>query len=263
MGTSIEKSGGILERFNLKGRVALVTGGSKGLGKAMARGLAQAGADIVIVSRNREELESSLADIRTDLDVHGKCVVGDLSRREDVARIATEALALAGHVDILINNAGSNIPENIDAVTDAAFDSIVELNLRSVMALTRAIVPSMKKLGWGRIINISSIMAFAPLGARSAYAATKAGVVAMAKNWAVELGSFGITANTIAPGPFLTDLTARLLTETQKNSFSAHTALGRWGNPEELVAPALLLASDAGSYITGECLFVDGGYMVK
>jgi NAD(P)-dependent dehydrogenase (short-subunit alcohol dehydrogenase family) len=249
--------------FDLSGRVALVTGGSKGLGKAMARGLAEAGADIVISSRHENELQTAAREIGTGLEVRVMYVVADLSRRAESPRLAKEALEALGKVDILINNAGTNKPQPIDAIEDEVWDSLLELNLSSCMALTRALVPGMKERKWGRVIHISSIMGHSSAGARNAYSATKSALLGLARASASDLGPFGVTVNCIAPGPFLTDLPASLLSKEQQEEFARRTALGRWGRPDELIGPALLLASDAGSYITGTCLTVDGGCLSK
>ena len=249
--------------FDLTGRVALVTRGSKGLGRAMARGFAEAGADVVISSRHGDELESAAAEIRSGTGVRVGHFVADMTRREDVRRLADSALAEMGHVDILVNNAGTNTPQPIDEILDEDWDRLVELNLSSCMALTRALVGQMKERRWGRIIHISSIMGFTSAPGRSAYSATKSALTGLARAGANDLGAFGITVNCLAPGPFLTDLPASLLTEEQRSTFAKRTALGRWGRPEELVGPALLLASEAGSYITGTTLVVDGGALVN
>jgi NAD(P)-dependent dehydrogenase (short-subunit alcohol dehydrogenase family) len=249
--------------FDLTGRVALVTGGSKGLGKAMARGFAEAGADIVISSRHEDELKTAMAEILQGTGRKGRYFVADMTKRSDVQRLAKNAVDAFGHIDILVNNAGSNVPQPIDQITDNDWESILELNLTSVMALTRALVPQMKARKWGRIIHISSIMGQVSHPGRSAYSATKAAVMGMARGSALDLGAFGITVNCIAPGPFLTDLPGRLLSPEEKDKLAKMTAVGRWGDPKELVGPALLLASDAGSYITGETLVVDGGYVAR
>jgi NAD(P)-dependent dehydrogenase (short-subunit alcohol dehydrogenase family) len=245
--------------FSLKGRVALVTGGSKGLGKAMARGFAEAGADLFISSRHADELEAAAVDIRKGTRARVVCGVGDMNRRADVVRLARTALEELGKVDILVNNAGSNTPQPIDQITDADWDRIVELNLTSCMVLTRALVPQMKERRWGRVIHMSSIMGLASKHGRNAYSATKSALIGLAKASALDLGRFGITVNCIAPGPFLTDLPGSVLTAEEKRVFAEKTALGRWGDPRELTGAALLLASDAGSYITGSVLLVDGG----
>ncbi len=252
-----------LDIFNLTGKVALVTGGSKGLGKAMARGLAEAGADIIISSRHEKELRAALDEILQGTGRRGCFLVADMSRRDQVVALAKTALDQMGRVDILINNAGTNKPQAIDEITDEVWDEVLEINLNSVMVLTRALAPQMMARRWGRIIHISSIMGFLSKEKRNVYSATKAALLGLARASALDLGAFGITVNCIAPGPFLTDLPASLLSAEEKKVFAERTAIGRWGEPRELVGPALLLASDAGSYITGQTLIVDGGFMVR
>ncbi len=249
--------------FDLSGRAALVTGGSKGLGKAMARGFAEAGANVVISSRHEDELKKAQAEIKEGLSVKVSYFVADMTDRADVKNLAEKALQEMGRIDILVNNAGSNVPQPIDQITDEAWDQIVELNLTSCMLLTRALVPQMKQRKWGRVIHISSIMGLASKDARNAYSATKSALLGLARASALDLGADGITVNCIAPGPFLTDLPGTLLSPEQKKALADRTALGRWGDPRELAGPALLLASEAGSYITGEVLVVDGGALVK
>jgi NAD(P)-dependent dehydrogenase (short-subunit alcohol dehydrogenase family) len=249
--------------FNLAGKVALVTGGSKGLGKAMARGLAEAGADVVISSRHEDELRRALDDILSGTGRKGRYVVADMARRDDVARLAKTAVEQMGRVDILVNNAGTNRPQPIDAIQDKDWDELIQINLTSVMALTRALVPPMKERRWGRVIHISSVMALLSKEKRNVYSATKAALLGLARASALDLGSYGVTVNCILPGPFLTDLPGTLLSDQEKKSFADHTALGRWGDPKELVGPVLFLASDAGSYVTGAALVVDGGFVLR
>lgn len=253
----------IHDLFNLAGKVALVTGGSKGLGKAMARGLAEVGADIVISSRHEEELRPALEEILKGTGRKGKYLVADMARRSEVKKLAEAALSAFGRVDILVNNAGTNVPQAVDEIKDEDWDRVLEINLSSIMVLTRFLVPGMKERRWGRIVHIASIMGFASNNGRNAYSATKAALIGMARASALDLGSFGITVNCIAPGPFLTDLPGRLLSAEEKARFANRTALGRWGEPNELVGPLLLLASEAGRYITGETLVVDGGYLAR
>jgi NAD(P)-dependent dehydrogenase (short-subunit alcohol dehydrogenase family) len=253
----------ISKLFDLTGKVALVTGGSKGLGLAMARGLAAAGANVVICSRHPSELEAALPKILEGTSAQGRWFVADLARRSDTERLARDALNAFGRVDILINNAGSNVPEEIDQIRDEHWDRILELNLTACMVLTRALVPGMKARRWGRVIHISSVMGLTSKAGRNSYSATKAALIGMARASALDLGRYGITVNCIAPGPFLTDLPASVLTPEEQSQFAERTALGRWADPQELVGPALLLASDAGSYITGTTLLVDGGVLCK
>ena len=249
--------------FDLSGRVALVTGGSKGLGKAMARGFAEAGANVVISSRHEDELQKAQAEIQDGTNAKVAYFVADMTNRSQVRQLAEQALGAMGRVDVLVNNAGSNVPQPIDKITDEAWDQIVELNLTSCMALTRQLVPQMMERKWGRVIHISSIMGLASKDARNSYSATKSALLGLARASALDLGAYNITVNCIAPGPFLTDLPGTLLSPEQKKALSDRTALGRWGDPREIAGPALLLASEAGSYITGEVLVVDGGSLVK
>jgi NAD(P)-dependent dehydrogenase (short-subunit alcohol dehydrogenase family) len=229
----------------------------------MARGFVEAGADVVLASRSESELRTALVEVLKGTDRRGHVVAADLSKREEAGRLAEKALELAGRVDILVNNAGSNQPQAIDAITDEAWDRILELNLSSVMALSRALVPQMKQRGWGRIIHISSVMAYHSKEKRNVYSATKSALIGMTRATAIDLGSSGVTVNCIAPGPFLTDLPMSILSDAEKKNFADRTVLGRWGDPKELVGPALLLASDAGSYITGTSLVVDGGFLCR
>ena len=249
--------------FNLSGKVALVTGGSKGLGKAMARGLAEHGADIVISSRHEDELKPAIAEITHGTGRRGAYVVADMTKRGEVLKLGKTALEAMGKVDILVNNAGTNIPQFIDQIDEGDWDRVMEINLTSVMLLTKLLVPEMKTRRWGRIIHISSIMGIVSKAGRNAYSATKAALIGMAQASALELGAHGITVNCIAPGPFLTDLPGRLLSQAEKEAFAKLTAVGRWGEPNELVGTALLLASDAGSYITGTTIVVDGGFTAQ
>ena len=249
--------------FDLTGRVALVTGGNKGLGKAMARGLAEAGADVLIASRHEDELKAALGEILSGTGRRGEYVVADVSDRSQVTALARTALERMGRVDILINNTGMNAPQAIDEITDQTWDRVLEVNLSSVMALTRELVPQMKQRKWGRVVQISSIMGQVSKEKRNVYSATKAALVGMTKASALDLGPYNVTVNCIAPGPFLTDMPMSVLSDAEKKAFADRTALGRWAHPRELVGPALLLCSEAGSYITGQVLTVDGGYVAR
>lgn len=249
--------------FDLTGRVALVTGGSKGLGLAMARGLALAGADIVINSRNENELETAMAEILEGTDRKGQTFVADLSKREDTVQLARKSLEVMGRVDIIVNNAGCNFPDFVEDIKDDDWNHLLELNLTAPVVLVRELCGQMKQRKWGRIINISSIFGVSTKEARGAYSATKAGLIGVTKTMAQELGPWGITANAIAPGPFSTPLTDRLVQGELREYFDSMGVLGRWGKPHELIGPVLLLAGDGGSYITGATLAVDGGWLTR
>ena len=245
--------------FSLSGKSALITGGSRGLGKAMARGFAEAGADVVISSRSADELKEAADEIGEGLNVRVEWIAADMSDRAQVKALADEAVQRLGKIDILVNNAGINNPQPIDEITDEVWDKNVEVDLTACMAMARYLVPGMKQRKWGRIIYTSSVLGLGGRLHRNVYCACKAALIGLAKANALELGPYGITANCLCPGPFLTDMPMKLLSDADKQKFSDRTALGRWGLPREIAGPALLLASDAGSYITGEAIVVDGG----
>ncbi len=249
--------------FDLSGRSALVTGGGRGLGKEMARLLAQAGAEVAICSRTESQLKATAQELAGATGARVEALVADVGKRADTERLAREAAARMGKIDILISNAGWNIPQPVESIRDQDWDALVELNLTSSMVLTRALSPGMMQRNWGRIIYISSVMALASTPDRVAYSTTKAGLHGMVKANALRLGPSGVTVNCIAPGPFATEMPMSILTEQQKQAFAARTAIGRWGNPPELAPTALLLASEAGSYITGTVFVVDGGVTAR
>ena len=249
--------------FDLNGKVALVTGGNKGLGKAMARGFAESGADVVIASRHESELKVALDEILAGTGRRGAYFVADMAVREDVKKLARSALERMGKVDILVNNAGMNAPQAIDEITDETWDKVVEVNLNSVMCLTRNIVPQMKSRRWGRVVDISSVLGQVSKEKRNAYSATKSALMGLARASALDLGPYNVTVNCIAPGPFLTDMPMSILSDAEKQVFAERTALGRWAQPRELVGPVLMLCSEAGGYITGQTIFVDGGWLAR
>ncbi len=249
--------------FDLTGRVALVTGGNKGLGKAMARGLAEFGADVLIASRHERELKAALDEILSGTGRQGAYFVADMAQRDEVKKLAQYALEKLGRVDILINNAGMNAPQAIDAITDETWDRVVEVNLNAVMSLTRELVPQMKSRRWGRVVHISSVLGQTSKEQRNAYSATKSALMGLARASALDLGPFNVTVNCIAPGPFLTDMPMSILSDSEKQVFANRTALGRWAQPHELVGPVLMLCSEAGSFVTGQTIFVDGGWLAR
>ena len=249
--------------FDLSGRSALVTGGGRGLGKEMARLLAKAGAEVAICSRTEAQIKATAEELSAESGVRVEALVADVGRRPQAEQLASNAVERMGKVDILISNAGWNIPQPVETIRDDDWDALLELNLTSSMVLTRALAPAMVQRGWGRIIYISSVMALASTPDRVAYSTSKAGLHGMVKANALRLGPHGVTVNCIAPGPFATEMPMTILSEQQKQAFAARTAVGRWGKPPELAPTALLLASDAGSYITGTVLVVDGGVTAR
>lgn len=251
------------ELFNLSGRTALVTGGSKGIGKAVARGLAEAGASVAISARHEDELKAAQAEIADGLDVRVEYFVADMCDRAAVKKLAADVLSKFGRCDVLFNNAGSNKPQPLVEATEEAWDNIVELNLTSCMLLSRELAPSMIKNKWGRIVYTSSIMGLASNPARGCYSATKAALIGMARAQALELGPHNITVNCLAPGPVATDLPMSLLSPEQKKIFAERTAVKRWGQPVDMVGPVLMLATQAGAFITGNVILADGGILCR
>ncbi len=245
--------------FDLSGRVHLVTGGSKGIGRAIADIFAKAGADVMLAARHENQLQAAAEEIRRATGARIEYAVADMTCRSDVVRLAKDAAATLGTIDILVNNAGANLPQAIDSVRDEDWDRLVELNLSSCMALSRAVAPGMKQRRWGRIIHMSSIMGLGSTPMRNAYSATKSALLGLARAMALDLGPYGITVNCLAPGPIATDMPMSILSPEQQDALAARTAFNRWARPDELAGPALLLASEAGSYITGTVLVVDGG----
>ncbi len=249
--------------FSMTGRLAVVTGASRGIGRAVARALAEVGADVVMVARSEKQLESAAQEINTATGRRIEHYRLDLMDRAAVDRFARTVVAEFGVVDVLVNNAGINHPQTLLETSDENWDHMIEMNLTSQMRLTRALVPGMVEQGWGRVIYTSSIMALASKHARGTYSATKAALVGMMRAQTLELGPAGITVNCLAPGPVLTDMTMGLLNDEQQQQFSDATALKRWGQVEDMVGPLVMLASDAGAFISGEVIVADGGLLCR
>ncbi len=261
----------IFEQFDLSGKTALITGGSKGIGKNIALALAEAGAKVMIAARGRDDLEAAKEEIAAVGGPNPEIATVDLVDRSSTEQLAATALDALGHVDILIPNAAIERGEFVDTITDGALDEVLEANFSSCVILTRNLVAQMKERGWGRIIYLSSATtAVASADGHSIYCATKAALEAFARTAAIELGTFGITVNSLAPGTFYTDMAKDNmdqlgpdLAEATYQAFAQMNAFNRWGNTSELEGAALLLASDAGSYITGTVMRVDGGLSFK
>jgi NAD(P)-dependent dehydrogenase (short-subunit alcohol dehydrogenase family) len=253
-----------LKQFDLTGRVAIVTGGSKGLGEAMAEGLASAGADLLLTSRHADEVASAAERISRE---YGRRVVGisaDVSKPDDVDRMVQRALAEFSRIDILINNAGINIRGPIDELTFDQFLQVQSVNVNGLWLCARAVVPHMKQQKQGRIVNLSSTLGIVGLANRTPYAASKGAVALMTKALALEVAPWNITCNAICPGPFLTPMNVPIAeTEDAKKNVIGATALQRWGRMEEIQGAAIYLSSDASSYTTGSLLVVDGGWTAR
>ena len=253
-----------IKQFNLKGKAAIVTGGSKGLGFAMSAGLASAGADVMLVNRNPEEGGKAANHLSTSYGTKVISFPADITSKETTEAVAAEAIKKFGRIDILINNAGINIRGPIDEITSEDFAKVMDVNVNGTWLCSRAVVPYMKKNRSGRIINMASTLGLVGLANRTPYASSKGAVVQMTKALALELAPFNITVNAICPGPFLTEMNLSIADDedTKKNIIGA-IALGRWGDLREIQGAAIFLASDAASYMTGSILTVDGGWTAR
>jgi NAD(P)-dependent dehydrogenase (short-subunit alcohol dehydrogenase family) len=247
----------------LDGRVAVVTGSSKGLGRQMAEALAEAGATVALVARNGDLLEGVRAGI-AGRGGKAYAFVGDVSVEADVASVAAEIRKQAGVPDILINNAGLNIRRPLHEFTLEEWRQVMSTNIDGPFLCSRAFIPGMIEKKFGRIINMASTMAHVSLPQRGAYSASKFAVLGMTKALALDLAPYNITANAISPGPFPTELTRVVEQDpVQMANFNAKIPLGRWGKLEELGALAVFLSSDASGFITGTDIVIDGGWTAQ
>lgn len=249
--------------INLKGRSAVITGGSRGLGEAMAKALAAAGAQIALVARDRARLERVRDEI-TALGAATDIFVADVTREDEVANVAQAVKSRFGNPQILINSAGTNLRKNLVDFTLEEFRSVLDASLISTFLMCRAFVPGMQGTGYGRVLNLSSIMSHVSLPGRSAYSSAKAALLGLTKALALELAPDGITVNGISPGPIGTDMNLALLKDPQVSAqFLANLPVGRWGSVEEIGSLALYLCSDAAGFITGTDILIDGGWTAK
>ena len=254
----------VLDRFRLDGRRALVTGGARGLGRVMAEALAEAGADVAVASRSLDACQAAAQEIARATGRRTAAFAVDLSRSEEITRLAGEVERAFGPVDILVNNAGVNVRGPSDELSEADWDAVVTTNLKAPFLLSRALGPRMCERGWGRVVNLGSILSVVALPGRAPYASSKAAVLNLTRVLALEWATRGVTVNAICPGPFATDMNRQLLADPVKyKAFIEKIPMGRWGELHDIAGAAVFLASDASAFVTGSALFVDGGWTAQ
>ena len=254
----------VLDRFRLDGRRALVTGGGQGLGRVIAQALAEAGAEVAVASRTLANCETAAKEIAAATGRRTLAFAADVAVAADVERLVKEVRATLGPIDILVNNAGVNIRGATEDLTEADWDTVIDVNLKAPFLCARAVAAEMRARGWGRIINLGSILSVVALSGRAPYASAKAGVVNLTRALALEWAASGVTVNAICPGPFGTEMNRSLMNDPEKyRAFVEKIPMGRWGEPHEIAGAAVFLASDAASFVTGSALFVDGGWTAQ
>jgi len=249
--------------FDLRGKVAIVTGGNGGIGLGMARGLAQAGADIAVVGRNEAKSAAAAADLRT-LGVRAIAVTADVTDKAAVDAMVERSLRELGRIDILVNNAGINIRKAPQALELAEWDSVIRTNLTSAFLCSQAVYPAMKRAGGGKIISIGSMMSIFGASFAPAYAASKGGIVQFTRSCAVAWAADNIQANAVLPGWIDTDLTKRAREQIDglHDKVLARTPAARWGAIDDFTGIAVFLASPASDFVTGTAIPVDGGFSI-
>ncbi len=253
-----------MELFRLDGRLALVTGGSKGLGRVIAQALAEAGADVAIASRTLSDCQKAANEVAEQSGRAAAAFAVDVTSSDGLKRLAMEIENSLGSVDILVNNAGINIRGSIDELSESDLEAVMVTNVTAPFLCSKIFGSKMVERGWGRVINLGSIMAVISLPGRAPYAASKAAVLGLTRTLALEWATKGVTVNAICPGPFATEMNRQLLNDPAKyRDFVSRIPMGRWGELHEIAGAALFLASDAASFVTGSALFVDGGWTAQ
>jgi len=243
--------------IDLKGKKVLVTGASGGIGKAIAIELSSNGADLCLTGRNKSELESLQKLIGGNCEI----IISDLSKSEGIDELANSAQEKMGQIDILINNAGITRDNLFMRMSEEDWNEVINVNLNSIFKLTKQLIKGMIKRRYGRIINITSVIGVAGGAGQSNYSASKAGIIAMSKSLAQEVGSRSVTVNSIAPGFIETNMTAEL-SDDRKQEILNSISIGRLGKPDDIAGAVCFLASDKASYITGQTIHINGGMLM-
>ncbi len=255
---------GVMDRFRLDGRKALVTGGTKGLGRAIADALAEAGADVAVSARDGEAAARVAREIGAANGRKTLGIAADVSVAAQVDALVGKVVESLGGLDILVNNAGINIRGPIEQLAESDWDAVIDTNLKGPWLCCRAAAKVMKARKWGRVINVSSMLGEISMPGRTPYASSKGGLTLLTKTLALEWASDGINVNALCPGPFATEINTPLLNDpAAKAQMQANVPLARWGDPAELGPAAVFLASEASSFMTGATLFIDGGYTAR
>jgi len=247
----------------LDGRVAVITGASRGLGKAIALSLSSAGSKIALVARDMDALNEVAEQIRS-AGGDAEAFQADVTDEEQVRRIEADVPSRFGHVDILVNNAGMNIRKHLEDFTLDEWEAVLSTNLTSAFLMCRSFVPQMKGHGYGRIINLTSIMSHVSLPGRAAYSASKSGLLGMTKALALELAAEGISVVAVSPGPFATEMNSALIEDPEMHlRFTSKIPVGRWGNPHEVGDLVRYLCLPESGFITGTDILIDGAWTAQ